>query len=59
MRLRKITLEEMTPEQRESVEAIKAKFRTPEARAEEQRVREEVRLEFPPAKRESSIDESI
>ena len=40
--------EKLTPEQKAKVELIRAKHRTPEYRAEEQRVREEVRKEFPP-----------
>ena len=48
-RLDKVAREDITPERLATVESIRAKFRTPEAKAEEQRVREEVRLEFPPA----------
>ena len=40
--------ERLTPEKRAQVEAILAKHRTPAYRAEEQRLREEVRKEFPP-----------
>jgi ribosome-binding protein aMBF1 (putative translation factor) len=40
--------ERMTPEQRAAVEAIRARHATPEYRAEEARIREEVRKEFPP-----------
>lgn len=41
-------LAKMTPEQREAVERIRAKNRTPEAQAENERIAAEVRKEFPP-----------
>jgi ribosome-binding protein aMBF1 (putative translation factor) len=40
--------ERLTPEQKAAVEAIRAEHATPEYRAEEARIREEVRKEFPP-----------
>jgi transcriptional regulator with XRE-family HTH domain len=41
--------ENLTEEQRAAVERIRARHRTPEYRAEEQRVRELARRDFPPA----------
>jgi DNA-binding Xre family transcriptional regulator len=40
--------EKLTPEQKANVEVILARHRMPANRAEEQRLREEVRKEFPP-----------
>jgi DNA-binding Xre family transcriptional regulator len=40
--------ERLTPEKKAQVEAILAKHRTPAYRAQEQRLRQEVRKEFPP-----------
>src|SRR5215210_6928515 len=40
--------DELTPEEQAKVEAFRARHRTPEARAEEERVRAAVREEFPP-----------
>jgi ribosome-binding protein aMBF1 (putative translation factor) len=40
--------ERLTPEQKAAVEAIRAEHATPEYRAEEARIQEEVRKEFPP-----------
>ena len=48
-------LAKMTPEQRAAVEAIKAKHKTPEYRAEEVKLREEVRKEFPPIETDETI----
>ncbi len=42
--------EDMTPKERAAVDAVRARRRTPEARAEQNRVRELVRAEFPPAR---------
>jgi transcriptional regulator with XRE-family HTH domain len=42
-------LEKMTPEERAALEAILAKNRTPQHRAEIERVREKIREEIPPA----------
>jgi transcriptional regulator with XRE-family HTH domain len=42
-------LENLTEEQRAAVERIRARHRTPEYRAEERRVRELARRDFPPA----------
>jgi DNA-binding XRE family transcriptional regulator len=42
-------LKDLTEEQRAAIERIRARHRTPEYRAEEQRVRELVRRDFPPA----------
>jgi DNA-binding XRE family transcriptional regulator len=47
---RGISTGDLTPEQRAAIEAIRAKRRTPEARAEELRVRAAVMEEFLPAK---------
>lgn len=41
---------DLTPEQKQAVDAFAAANRTPEARAEEDRVRKLVEEEFPPAK---------
>ncbi len=41
--------EKMTPEQQAAVEALRARHATPEYRAEEERVRELARQDFPPA----------
>lgn len=46
--------EELTPEQRARVDAIRARRRTTEARAEEEQVRERVMEEFPPARTASA-----
>lgn len=43
------SLEDMTPEQRAAVAAIRAGRHTPEADAERERFREEIRKEVPPA----------
>jgi ribosome-binding protein aMBF1 (putative translation factor) len=40
--------ERLTPEQKAAVEAIRAEHATPEYRAEEARIREDARKEFPP-----------
>jgi DNA-binding Xre family transcriptional regulator len=40
--------EKLTPEQKAKVDLVRAQHRTPAYRAEELRVREEVRKEFPP-----------
>lgn len=50
---------ELTPEQRAAVEAVRAKHRTPEYRAEEARVRELVREEFPPARMDEETAEAL
>lgn len=42
--------EDMTPQERAAVDAIRARWKTPEARAEEERVRDLVMAEFPPAR---------
>ena len=48
-------LDEMTPEQRAAVEAIRARRHTPDADAERERFREEIREEVPL----TSPDESL
>ncbi len=49
MRAHGKTLDEMTPEQRAVIEAIRARRHTPEADAELERYREAIREEVPPA----------
>lgn len=46
---------ELTPEQRVALEAVRARHRTPEARAEDARVREAVQKEFPPLEADESL----
>lgn len=45
---RRRTLDDFPPEQRAAIEAIRARNRTPEARAEDARVRQLARVDFPP-----------
>jgi len=47
--------EALTPEQKAAVERIRTKHQTPEYRAEEEVVREAVRLEFPPAHADAGL----
>jgi ribosome-binding protein aMBF1 (putative translation factor) len=46
---------ELTPEQRAALEEVRARHRTPEARAEDARVREAVQQEFPPLEADESL----
>lgn len=39
---------DLTPEQKAALERVQAKYRTPEKRAEHDRIRKDVRIEFPP-----------
>jgi ribosome-binding protein aMBF1 (putative translation factor) len=48
--------EAMTDEQKAAVERIRARHATPEYRAEEERIREAVRAEFPPRRVEPDAD---
>jgi ribosome-binding protein aMBF1 (putative translation factor) len=51
--------EALAPEQQAAVEAIRARHRTPEYRDQEERDREAVRLEFPPARVENDLAEAF
>jgi DNA-binding phage protein len=42
--------EDLTPRERAAVDAVRARWRTPEYRAEEERVRDLVMAEFPPSR---------
>jgi ribosome-binding protein aMBF1 (putative translation factor) len=53
------TLDKMTPEQRTAVEAICARRHSPEADAERDRFREEIRKEFPPATPDESLLDTL
>ena len=55
MRMKSKPLDEMTPEQRVAIEAIRARRHTPEADADRERFREEIRDEFPPAAPDESL----
>ena len=59
MRSRSKALDEMTPEQRAAVEAIRARRHTPDADAERERFREEVREEIPPASPDESLLDTL
>jgi ribosome-binding protein aMBF1 (putative translation factor) len=52
-------LDEMTPEQRAAIEAIRARRHTPEADAGRERFREEIRQEFPPATPDESLLDTL
>jgi ribosome-binding protein aMBF1 (putative translation factor) len=52
-------LDEMTPEQRAAIEAIRARRHTPETDAERERFREEIRQEFPPITPDESLLETL
>ena len=52
-------LDEMTPEQRAAVEAIRARRHTPDADAERERFREEIREEIPPASPDESLLDTL
>ncbi len=59
MRVQGKALDEMTPDQRAAVEAIRARRHTPELDAERDRVIEEIRKEFPPASPDESLLETL
>jgi ribosome-binding protein aMBF1 (putative translation factor) len=52
-------LDELTPEQRAAVLAIRARRHTPEADADRERFREEVRKEVPPASPDGPLLEAL
>jgi ribosome-binding protein aMBF1 (putative translation factor) len=59
MRSHSKPLDEMTPEQRAAIDAIRARRHTPEADADRERFREEVRKEFPPASPDESLLDTL
>jgi DNA-binding Xre family transcriptional regulator len=52
-------VDDLSPEERAKVESLRARWKTPEHRAEEERVRELVREEFPPAKVHAAEDDAL
>jgi ribosome-binding protein aMBF1 (putative translation factor) len=59
MRAPSKALDQMTPEQQAAVEAIRARRHTPEADAERERFREEIREEFPPAAPDEALLDTL
>jgi ribosome-binding protein aMBF1 (putative translation factor) len=56
---RRRTLEEFPPEQRAAIERIRARNRSAEQRAEDERVRSLVRAEFPPLETDPALAEAL
>jgi ribosome-binding protein aMBF1 (putative translation factor) len=59
MRAHGKALDEMTPEQRAAIEAIRARRHTPDSDSERDRFREEIRKEFPPAIPDESLLDAL
>jgi ribosome-binding protein aMBF1 (putative translation factor) len=59
MRAHGKALDQMTPEQRAAIEAIRARRHTPEADADRGRFREEIREEVPPASPDGPLLETV
>jgi ribosome-binding protein aMBF1 (putative translation factor) len=59
MRAQSKTLDDMTPEQKAAVEAVRARRHTAEADSERDRFREEIRKEFPPAAPDEALLDTL